>query len=90
LREITVMTRWRKLDAQRVSTEAIQHELDRIPDTGSASVALRRCHLETLLCAARLQEAIDRAERWYARREEDLRRFERRMTATARRLCPAT
>jgi hypothetical protein len=65
-----------------VTTEAIQRELDRFPDAVDARATVHRCHLETLLCAARLQEAIDRAERWYARREATLRRFDRRATAT--------
>jgi hypothetical protein len=41
------------------------------------------------LHAARLHEAINRAERWYAEREAELWRFDQRATATVRRLVSA-
>jgi hypothetical protein len=74
-----------------VTTAAIQRQLDRLPDVahsdrGGAKATLSRRHLEALLCAARLNEAIDRADRWYAQREDDLRRFDHRATATVRQL----
>ena len=65
-----------------MTIEAIQHELDRLPDADDARATLHRRHLEALLAAARLQEAIDRAERWYARREEKLHRLDRLARAT--------
>ena len=68
LRETTVARRpWRAIEA--VTTTAIRHELDRLPDVDHADGAraiLYRRHLEARVCAARLQEAIDDAELWYA------------------------
>jgi len=72
-----------------VTVSAIRHELDRLPDVdqaGGARAILYRRHLEARVCAARLQEAIDDAELWYAQREDELRRFDRRAAATVRRL----
>ena len=69
-----------------MTTEAIQRELDRLPEAADARATLDRRHLETLLCAARLQEAIDQAERWYVRREQTLRRFDRRAAVIVGRL----
>ncbi len=70
-----------------MSTAKIQHELDRLDESpADARATLYRRHLESLLCAARLHEAIDRAERWYARREDTLVRFDQRATATVRQL----
>jgi hypothetical protein len=74
-----------------VTTAVIQQQLDRLPDVAEsdrdrAKATLSRRHLEALLCAARLTEAIERAEQWYAEREEDLRRFDRRAAATVRQL----
>jgi hypothetical protein len=72
-----------------VTVAVIQHELDLLSgiqvDDGARAILYRR-HLETMLCAARLQEAVDRAERWYERRADVLRRFDRRATATVHRL----
>jgi hypothetical protein len=72
-----------------VTTTALQHELDRLSGTDIADRPLAtfyRRHLEAMLCAAQLQEAIDRAERWYEQRAEMLRSFDRRATATVRHL----
>jgi hypothetical protein len=74
-----------------VTSVAIQHTLDRLEDVVQSDhpdprATLYRRHLEALLCAARLQEAIAQAERWYAQRENDLRRFDQRATATVRQL----
>ena len=41
---------------------------------------------KAMLCAVRLQVALDRAERWYERRADALRSFDRRATATVQRL----
>jgi hypothetical protein len=62
-----------------VTTPAI----DRLSE---ARATARRRHLETMRCAALLQEAVDRAERWYARRADVLRRFDRSATASVRHL----
>ena len=75
-----------------MTTAAIRHELDRLSHvevadgTDATRATLYRRHLETMLCAARLQEAIERAERWYAQRADELRSFDRRVTATVRQL----
>jgi hypothetical protein len=74
-----------------VTSATIQRELDRLGpvadgDRENPRATVHRCHLETLLCAARLREAIDIAERWYARREAHLRRFDDRATATVKQL----
>jgi hypothetical protein len=74
-----------------VTSAILQQELDRLgtvagDDRRDPRVTLHRRHLEALLCAARLHEAIDRAERWYAQREATLRRFDQRATATVRQL----
>jgi hypothetical protein len=73
-----------------VTSAAIQHEIDRLGDVSDDRTELRasvyRRHLEVLLCAARLHEAIASAERWYAQREADLSRFDQRATATVRQL----
>lgn len=74
-----------------MTSVAIQHTLDRLDDIARSDHPDRRAtvyrrHLEALLCAARLQEAIVQAERWYAQRENDLRRFDERATATVRQL----
>jgi hypothetical protein len=74
-----------------VTIAAIQRELDRLGDRADDDpqdprAAVPRCHLQALLCAARLSEAIERAERWYAQREATLRRFDQRATATVRQL----
>jgi hypothetical protein len=79
---------WRAILAA-VTDPAIRHELDRLPEAdqaGGARAILHRRHLEAMLCAARLQEAIAGAERWYAQREDELRQFDRRATATVWRL----
>lgn len=79
-------------DPEPLTTAAIRHELDRLSRVDVAEGAdgtratLYRRHLETMLCATRLQEAIDRAERWYAQRADEPRRFDRRATATVRQL----
>jgi hypothetical protein len=87
LRQITDSDLAVRADPEDVTTAAIQEELDRLePSPTGARAALYRRHLEALLCAARLHEAIDRAERWYARREETLVRFDKRATATVRQL----
>ena len=67
-----------------VTSVVIQRELERVADAPGAT--LHKCRLERMLCAALLQEALDAAERWYARREATLCRFDRRATATVRRL----
>ena len=67
-----------------MTTAAIQRELDRLAD--GPGTALCRCRFERMLCARRLQEALDAAERWYARREATRHRFSRRATTTVRRL----
>jgi hypothetical protein len=89
LREITVVRRPGLTDAAPVTAAGIQHELDLLSaihvGDGTRAVVHRR-HLEAMLCAARLQEALDRAERWYERRAETLRNFDRRATATVQRL----
>jgi hypothetical protein len=72
LRQTTVPQSPSRLDPVGVTTEALQHELD-------------RRHLETMLCAARLREAIHDAERWYARREQRLRQFDARLDALRKR-----
>jgi hypothetical protein len=70
-----------------VTSAAIQQELERLGDVDrDPRATLYRCHLEALLGAARLRETIDRAERWYAQREDELRRFDQRATRTVRRL----
>jgi len=74
-----------------VTIATLQRELSRLgdgadDDRGDPRATLHRCHLEALLCAARLHEAIDRAERWYLQREATLRRFDERATATVRQL----
>jgi hypothetical protein len=87
LREVTVARRPGLADAAPVTAAAIQHELDRLPDVGDGARAIGyRQHLEAVLCAALLQEALDRAERWYERRADRLRSFDRRATATVQRL----
>ena len=72
-----------------MSAAVIQHELDLLsgirPGDGARAIVYRR-HLEAMLCAARLQEALDHAERWYGRRADALRNFDRRATATVQRL----
>ena len=72
-----------------MTAAVIQHELELLSaihvGDGARAVVHRR-HLEAMLCAARLQEALDRAERWYERRAEVLRSFDRRATATVHRL----
>jgi hypothetical protein len=78
-------------DAQSVTSVAIQHTLDRLEEVAERDhpdprATLYRVHLEALLCAARLREAIARAERWYAQREDDLHHFDQRATATVRQL----
>jgi hypothetical protein len=76
-------------DAAPVTAAVIQHELDLLPaihaDDGARAVLHHR-HLEAMLCAARLQEALDRAEQWYERRADALRNLDRRATATVQRL----
>ena len=67
-----------------MTSVAIQRELDRLADTPGAT--LHKCRLERMLWACLLQEALDAAERWYVRREATLCRFDRRATATVRRL----
>ena len=75
-----------------MTASAIQQQLDRLPTVaepdggGCAKATLSRRHLEALLCAARLNEAIERSDRWYAQREADLRLFDRRAAATVRQL----
>jgi hypothetical protein len=72
-----------------VTAAVIQHELDLLSGIhvgdGARAVVHRR-HLEAILCAARLEEALDRAERWYERRADVLRNFDRRATASVHRL----
>ena len=72
-----------------MTSAVIQHELDLLSGIhvgdGARAVVYRR-HLEAMLCAARLQEALDRAERWYERRADALRSFDRRATTTVQRL----
>ena len=72
-----------------MTAAVIQHELDLLPAIhvgDGARAILHRRHLEAMLCAARLQEALDRAEQWYERRADALRSFDRRATATVQRL----
>ena len=72
-----------------MTSAVIQHELDLLSGNpvgdGTRAMVYRR-HLETMLCTARLQEALERAERWYERRADGLHTFDRRATATVRRL----
>jgi len=70
------------MDPGAVTTVAIQHELEHLGDEDEARVTAHRRHLEALLCAAALQEAIRRAESWYAERENELRLFDRRAAQT--------
>jgi hypothetical protein len=74
-----------------VIATVIQAEIDKLGDLadgghGDLRAVWYRWHLEALLCTARLNEAIERAEQWYAQREDELRRFDRRATATVRQL----
>jgi len=86
LRKSRIKRSRQKADNRRVTIATIQEALDRLEDAGDVRAALYRCHLDALLCAAHLREAIDRAERWYEQREADLRNFDRRATATVRQL----
>jgi hypothetical protein len=70
------------MDPGAVTTVAIQHALDHLGDDDRPRVTAHRRHLEALLCAAALQEAIRRAEFWYAERENELRLFDRRAAQT--------
>ena len=75
-----------------MTSAVIQHELDLLSGIhagdGARAIVYRR-HLEAMLCAARLEEALDRAERWYERRADALHSFDRRATATVQRLVAA-
>ena len=78
-------------DPKGVTSAATQLEVDRLTDVADADhdgarATLYRSHLQALLCAARLNDAIDRAERWYSQRADHLLCFDQRSAATVRRL----
>jgi hypothetical protein len=61
-----------------VQVRDLERELATLTSLASTRASVRRAHLETLICMARLAKAIHDSELWYARRERQLERLDRR------------